>query len=113
MKRIVFSVLVLLFATNCAITGGPAPETAREKYTAAETAFKAVVTTVDQLARNGTVKKGSSAALTLASSIRTARTALDVWAELPDDVSRQQAALIALSSVQDLLINYQTQRAKR
>lgn len=100
--------LILLVCIGlAACAGAPAPETAREKYAAAEASYKAIVTTIDQLATAGTIKNGTLAARTVASSLRVARSALDAWGALPDSPSRQQAALTALRSVQRLLVDLQ------
>ena len=90
-----------------ACAGTPTPETPREKYAAAESSYRAIVTTVDQLATAGTIKRGTLAARTVASSLRAARAALNAWGASPDSLSRQQAALTALLSVQRLLVDLQ------
>jgi hypothetical protein len=103
-------ILLFIFVSGCAVTGVPAPETTRERYAAAETSYQAIVATIDQLATAGTIRKGSPAAKGVAASLRTARTALNVWGAAPDDPSRQQAALSALGAAQQLLVTLQNQR---
>jgi len=114
MRRLAPVFLILLFVTlagGCALTGAPAPETPREKYAAAEASYKAAVITVDQLVTVGTVGKGTTTAQALASSLGTARAALNAWGASPDSQSRQQAALTALSSLQRLLVELQRIRS--
>jgi hypothetical protein len=107
MRPFALSLLLLVFVSGCAITGGPAPETARERYAAAEASYNAAITTVDQLATSGFIKTGTPAAQSVAASIRMARTALNVWGAAPDNLSRQQAALVALRALQQLLVDLQ------
>lgn len=107
MKHLALSFLLLIFAGGCAVTGGPVPETPREKYAAAEASYSAAVTTVDQLATAGLFVKGSPDSRSVAASLRTARTALNGWGAAPDNLSRQQAALVALGALQQLLVDLQ------
>jgi len=107
MRRLAAALLLLVFVEGCAVTGGPVPETAREKYAAAEASYNAAVTTVDQLASAGLFVKGSPEAQSVAASVKTARAALDGWGVSPDNLSRQQAALVALGSLQQLLVQLQ------
>ena len=76
------TLIALLFFAGCVFTGAPVPETAREKYAAAEASYNAIVTTVDQLATTGSIRQGSPAAVSLATTLRTTRAALDVWGGL-------------------------------
>ena len=81
----------------------PSPETAREKYAAAEISYKAAVTTIGQLADAGTLQKGSAVAKRTATGLRAARGALDAWGAAPDSRSRQEVALTALRALQGIL----------
>ena len=101
------ALLLFIFVNGCAITGAPAPETPREKYAAAEASYKAIVTTIDQLVAAATIRNGTLAAQTVATSLRAARAALDAWGASPDSLSRQLAALTTLRSVQRLLVDLQ------
>jgi len=107
MRRLALSFLLAVFVGGCAVTGGPVPHTPREKYAAAEATYGAVVTTVDQLAAAGQLEKGTPDARSVAASLRTARLALDAWGATPDDVSRQRTALLALGTLQRLLVELQ------
>lgn len=79
------------------------PETPRERYAAAEVSYKAVVTTIGQLADAGTLQKGSATAKRTATGLRAARHALDAWGAAPDSRSLQAVALAALTALQGIL----------
>lgn len=84
MKRFAPALLILFLINGCAMVGAPAPETPREKYAAAETSYKAAVTTIDQLATAGTLRKGSDPSKRIAATLRSTRTALNIWGHNPE-----------------------------
>lgn len=99
--------ILFVFLIGCAIVGAPSPETPREKYAAAETSYKAAVTTIDQLATAGTLRKGSAPSQRIAAALRSTRTALNIWGHNPDSLTGQNAALTALTGLQAVLIEIQ------
>ena len=104
-------VLILLFCIGFTACGSvPTPETSREKYAAAEATYKAVVTTIDQLATARIIRNGTPTAQTVASSLKITRAALDAWGVSPESVPRQQAALVALQALQRQLVELQRRR---
>lgn len=99
MKKFFLSFFVGIFLTACAAT--VVPETALERYVAADGAYKALVLTVQDGVRQGLIKGEGARDVKL--SLNSARAALDIWALIPNDANAETVALVSLSALRVLL----------
>jgi len=95
--------LLLLFVVGCA--GAIVPQTGQERYVVADAAFKALLVTVQDGVVRGTIHGDGAVAVKRA--LVATKTALDIWAINPDNLNAETAALLALTSVREVLRSLQ------
>lgn len=103
MRRLIASLIVVFALGACALPGGIAPETPREKLLVAETTYQVVLLQVKSLVSNGIVTPGSLVATSLIQVLNETRFALDAWQASPDNPSLATAGQYAIRSLQRLL----------
>lgn len=111
MRSLVAPLLILFLVSGCSNT--PLPETPRERLAAAEITYQSALNTVDQMLTQGLIVPGSDIAQRLGAAIVSARASLDIWQQLPDNADSQTAAIAALSVLQKMLTEIQSQSGER
>lgn len=93
--------LVILLIAGCATEE---PQTPRERLAAAEVTYEAALLTIRDLAAQGTIPEALKPRVV--ELIQSARLALNVWHQVPDDMNRRQAAITALTRLNIFITNY-------
>lgn len=101
--RIVVTFIGLLFiaVAIAACAGSIVPQTATERYVAADGAYKALLLTVKDGVVRGTIKGQAAANIRIA--LTSIKVALDVWALVPNDPNAEAVAIAALAAGQGIL----------
>lgn len=102
MRKLLVPFFAVFFLVGCA--NAVTPETPRERLAAAEVTYQAAVSTVRDFIVAGTLKPGTQTAEHAATSIRTARVALDAWHAAPDNEDQMTTALLALQALNTVLL---------